>query len=140
MAKRKILVLGSGVGAMSAVLELTSVPGWQEKFEITVYQMGWRLGGKGASGRDRSCRDRIYEHGLHLWMGFYENAFRQMRVAYAEWNQKRYQPPAPFASYRDAFSPRNLAPAMDSCIWVRPRSATSCHRHGPGGESLRRAM
>ena len=24
--------------------------------------------------------DRIEEHGLHLWMGFYENAFRLMRA------------------------------------------------------------
>ena len=28
--------------------------------------------------------DRIEEHGLHLWMGFYENAFRLMRECYAE--------------------------------------------------------
>jgi len=112
-SKRKIAVLGSGVGAMSTVFELTSVPGWQERFEITVYQMGWRLGGKGASGRDRSVKDRIYEHGLHLWMGFYENAFRQMRDAYQEWNANGYLPKPGFANYRDAFEPRNFAPAMD---------------------------
>ena len=44
--------------------------------------MGWRLGGKGASGR--GVADRIEEHGLHLWMGFYENAFRLMRDCYEE--------------------------------------------------------
>lgn len=111
--KRKIAVLGSGVGAMTTVFELTSQPGWQDRFDITVYQMGWRLGGKGASGRDRAVKDRIYEHGLHLWMGFYENAFRVVRDAYAEWNQKGYQPPPAFSRYEDAFEARNFAPAMD---------------------------
>src|SRR5277367_1341738 len=112
-SKRKIAVLGGGVGAMSAVFELTSVPGWDQRFEITVYQLGWRLGGKGASGRDRAVKDRIYEHGLHLWMGFYENAFRQVRDAYREWNTKGYAPKPGFADYQDAFAARNYAPAMD---------------------------
>ena len=112
-SKRKIAVLGGGVGAMSTVFELTGVPGWEERFDITVYQMGWRLGGKGASGRDRAVKDRIYEHGLHLWMGFYENAFRQMRDAYQEWNSKSYLPKPGFANYLEAFAPRNYAPAMD---------------------------
>ena len=35
-------------------------------------QMGWRLGGKGASSR--GVADRIEEYGLHLWMGFSEPA------------------------------------------------------------------
>jgi uncharacterized protein with NAD-binding domain and iron-sulfur cluster len=112
-SKRKIAVLGGGVGAMSAVFELTSVPGWDQRFEITVYQMGWRLGGKGASGRDRAVKDRIYEHGLHLWMGFYENAFRQIRDAYREWNTQGYAPKPGFADFQDAFAARNYAPAMD---------------------------
>ena len=64
--------------------ELTNDPGWQEKYEITIYQMGWRLGGKGASGRNREISDRIQEHGIHLWMGFYENAFQMIRQVYDE--------------------------------------------------------
>ena len=48
---QKIAVLGGGIGSLSAVLEITSAPDWKEKYDITVYQMGWRLGGKGASGR-----------------------------------------------------------------------------------------
>ncbi len=66
-------MLGGGCAAMAAAFEL-SRPEHAGRFEVTVYQMGWRLGGKGASGRGR--HDRIEEHGLHLWMGFYENAFR----------------------------------------------------------------
>jgi uncharacterized protein with NAD-binding domain and iron-sulfur cluster len=112
-SKQKIAILGGGVGAMSAALELTSTPGWQDRFEITVYQMGWRLGGKGASGRDQSYADRIYEHGLHLWMGFYENAFRQMNTAYAEWNAKGYEPKPLWKNYTEAFSPLNYDIAME---------------------------
>ena len=37
---------------MAAVWALTQLPNWNDDYEITVYQMGWRLGGKGASGRD----------------------------------------------------------------------------------------
>lgn len=111
--KERIAILGGGVGAMSAAFELTSIPNWQDRYEITVYQMGWRLGGKGASGRDEAYADRIYEHGLHLWMGFYENAFRQVRDLYAEWNAKGYQPAPLWKDYSEAFVPRNYNVAME---------------------------
>src|SRR5262249_28937987 len=51
---------------------------------------GWQRGGKGASGRapylpqDGSTARRIEEHGLHIWFGFYEHAFRMMRSVYEE--------------------------------------------------------
>ena len=82
MSKKKIAVLGGGTGSLSAVWGLTSLPDWQSRWEITVYQMGWRLGGKGASGRNPQTGQRIEEHGLHVWAGFYENAFRVMREVY----------------------------------------------------------
>src|SRR5436190_12543586 len=74
-AKQKIAVLGGGLGSLTTVYGLTSDSAWREKYDITVYQMGWRLGGKGASGRNRDQNMRIEEHGLHIWMGFYQNAF-----------------------------------------------------------------
>jgi uncharacterized protein with NAD-binding domain and iron-sulfur cluster len=67
-----------------------------------LYQVGWRLGGKGASGR-RSPSQRIEEHGLHLWLGFYENAFRLLRECYAE-NGRRAGIDR-FADWRDALKP-----------------------------------
>ncbi len=66
---------------MALVWEL-SRPEHCGRFEVTVYQEGWRLGGKGASGRGAS--GRIEEHGLHIWLGFYDNAFRMMRECHAE--------------------------------------------------------
>lgn len=94
----EVAVIGGGCAAMAAAFELTR-PEHQGKYHVTVYQMGWRLGGKGASGRGPS--DRIEEHGLHIWLGFYENAFRLLREAYAELN--RDPATCRFATWRDAF-------------------------------------
>lgn len=103
--KPNIVILGGGVGAMTAAFEL-SKEGWEERFaSITVYQVGWRLGGKGASGRDAGD-NRITEHGLHIWLGFYENAFRMLRECYEErqrYNERRKLPDEPFHGIEEAF-------------------------------------
>ncbi len=49
---QRIAILGGGVGAMTAAFWLSSGDNWQDRYQIDVYQMGWRLGGKGASGRN----------------------------------------------------------------------------------------
>ncbi|MCU0687574.1 MAG: NAD(P)-binding protein, partial [Polyangiaceae bacterium] len=81
---RKIAVLGGGAGALAAAFALTDTPELRARHRVTVYQMGWRLGGKGASGRNRRIADRVEEHGLHVWGGFYENAFALLRRCYDE--------------------------------------------------------
>lgn len=96
----RVAIVGGGCAALTAAFELTQ-PEHEGRYEVTVYQMGWRLGGKGASGRGPASR--IEEHGLHLWLGFYENAFRIMRECYAERNQ--VFPNCRFASWKDAFKP-----------------------------------
>jgi uncharacterized protein with NAD-binding domain and iron-sulfur cluster len=91
--KQKIAILGGGVGAVTAAFALTEVPGWQDRYDVTLYQVGWRLGGKGASGRDMSQpHRRIEEHGLHNWFGFYDNAFAIMRRCYEELPELRRWP------------------------------------------------
>ena len=81
-----------------------SEPGWRDELEsITVYQRGWRLGGKGASSRGPN--GRIEEHGLHLWLGYYENAFRLLRECYAELDRPATDPEAPIQTWRDAIFP-----------------------------------
>ncbi len=76
---------------------------------MTLYQLGWRLGGKGASGR--GVRGRIEEHGLHIWMGFYENSFRAIRQVFEEvqpiYRRITDYEQNPFKSWRDAFKPHN---------------------------------
>src|SRR5512134_1206378 len=77
----EVAVIGGGCAALTAAFELTR-PQLAGAFHVTVYQLGWRLGGKGASGRGPA--GRIEEHGLHVWLGWYENAFRLLRECYGE--------------------------------------------------------
>ena len=96
----KVAILGGGVGGVTAAFELTATPELRERFDVTLYQLGWRLGGKGASGRNAAAHDRIEEHGLHVWFGFYDHAFRVMRDAYSELGRPAG---SPLASFEDAF-------------------------------------
>lgn len=77
----KVAIIGGGCAAITTAFELSRSE-LKGRFDITIYQPGWRLGGKGASGRGPS--GRIQEHGLHIWLGFYENAFRLLRECYEE--------------------------------------------------------
>lgn len=74
--------------------------------EVTVYQRGFRLGGKGASSR--GVHGRIEEHGLHVWLGYYDNAFRLMRQCYGELDRERSDPGCPIQTWRDAFVPAGV--------------------------------
>ncbi|MEO0534039.1 MAG: NAD(P)-binding protein [Cyanobacteria bacterium P01_A01_bin.123] len=108
--RKKIAVLGGGMASLTTALELTSHPGWDSLYDITVYQLGWRLGGKGASGRNMTIPEghteptyRIEEHGLHIFFGFYENAFRVMKECYDEMGGD-----GPHNTVEDAFKPHDL--------------------------------
>jgi len=98
--REKVAVLGGGPAAITAAFELTATRDLCDRFEVTVYQPGWRLGGKCASGRNLESHGRIEEHGLHLWFGFYDNAFRVMRAAYEELHRPADHP---LATLEDAF-------------------------------------
>ena len=103
--KKKIAVIGGGVGAITATYAITQQPNWQAEYDITVYQLGWRLGGKGASGRNMKQGGRIEEHGLHIWAGFYENGFRLMRDCYNQLNTNGLRSPdAPLGTLEKAFT------------------------------------
>lgn len=79
-AKSRVIVLGGGAAGLSAAFELSRPGLGRRRRPVTVYQSGWRLGGKGASGRGES--NRIEEHGFHIWFGFYLNAFKLLGEAY----------------------------------------------------------
>jgi len=90
----KVRIVGGGCAGLAAAWELSRCPG----YEVHVYEQSFRLGGKGASGRDDN--GRIHEHGLHVWLGFYENAFRLMRECYAEVAARGWGPRADSAADR----------------------------------------
>ena len=118
--KKKVAVLGGGAAALTTAYYLSRTPELREQYEVTVFQVGWRLGGKGASGRGPN--GRIEEHGLHIFWGFYENAFALMRECYRVMDRPAT---APLATFEQAFLPRDLI-AMEDFVngrwqpWVVP--------------------
>jgi uncharacterized protein with NAD-binding domain and iron-sulfur cluster len=100
---KKVAILGGGVAGLVTAFELTSQPGWQDRFDITVHQLGWRLGGKCASSR--GANGRIEEHGIHGFLGSYYNALPLMAQVYAELGR---QPGVPLATFDEAFLPENF--------------------------------
>lgn len=91
--KKKIAILGGGMASLSAAYELTDYEGWQNHYDITVYQVGWRLGGKTATGR--GICDRVEEHGIHILQGWYDTTFRLLRDVYDERAKKKLAPGSP---------------------------------------------
>lgn len=45
----KVAIVGGGCAGLAAAWELSKLPDYQ----VDVYEKSWRLGGKGASGRNR---------------------------------------------------------------------------------------
>lgn len=112
----RVAIVGGGCAGMATAWQLQQLNRQRApdaaapRYDISVYEGSFRLGGKGASVRD--AHGRIIEHGLHVWLGFYENAFRLMRDVYAAAAQQGLGPQAAadidrlvFGSVDDAFSP-----------------------------------
>jgi uncharacterized protein with NAD-binding domain and iron-sulfur cluster len=109
--RRRVAILGGGAGGLAAAFELTATPELRDRYDVTVHQLGWRLGGKGASGRRAvGSAQRIEEHGLHVWFGFYENAFDVMQRAYAELGRPEG---SPLVTWREAFHPTDEVVLLD---------------------------
>lgn len=110
---RRIAVVGGGPAALATAYEL-SAPALNGEFEIDVYTLGWRLGGKCASSRNLAKRGRNEEHGLHILGGFYHNVFQQLEPLYKEWNAIPGQITIPWAK---ALKPH------DSFTLLQPKGA-----------------
>lgn len=114
----RVVILGGGMAGLAAAWALTGPGPAAEVESVTVYQRGWRLGGKGASSR--GVHGRIEEHGLHVWLGYYDNAFRLMREVYDELDRPVTAPGCPIGSWRDAFIPAGRVGVAedDHSAWV----------------------
>jgi uncharacterized protein with NAD-binding domain and iron-sulfur cluster len=103
VAGPRVVVLGGGMAGLATAWELSSGD-WRRRLDsITVYQRGWRLGGKGASSRGES--GRIEEHGLHVLLGYYDATFRVLREAYGELDRPVTDPGCPIRTWTDAVEP-----------------------------------
>lgn len=113
--KTRIAILGGGISALAAAYELKRLDS-NQSLDITIYQMGWRLGGKCASSRnDRPGMDyRNEEHGLHVLGGWYHNTFEMLRRVYGDWNQISGVDAQPIGN---AFLPMNGAVLFDEKLF-----------------------
>lgn len=105
----KVAVLGGGIASLTTALELTD-PKQKGRYDVTIYQLGWRLGGKCASGRDVSMGCRVQEHGLHVFFGFYDNTFQVLRDCYEELDRPKT---SPFPTLFDALARNDSITLME---------------------------
>ena len=136
-AKTKIAILGGGVGSLAAAFDLTENDPNGDLYDITVYQVGWRLGGKGAVGwtcptypTPGFATEQVQlEHGLHVWAGFYDNAFDLVQRCYDALGD-----PAPYRNFLDAFTPVDRCWVMDrgTGAWRRWELDAPSNRSTPG--------
>ncbi len=87
MSKAKIAIVGAGPAGLATAFYLTDPatnPGWAERYDVDVYTLGWRVGGKGATGRNADACERVQEHGIHVFGNMYFNSLRMMQSCYQE--------------------------------------------------------
>jgi uncharacterized protein with NAD-binding domain and iron-sulfur cluster len=104
------VILGGGMAGLTAAWALSG-PDERADIDVCVYERAEHLGGKGAS--TRGVHGRIEEHGLHVWLGYYDNAFRLMREVYDELDRDATDPGCPITTWRDAFGPADLVGVED---------------------------
>jgi uncharacterized protein with NAD-binding domain and iron-sulfur cluster len=132
----QVAILGGGPAALVAAYQLTTQePG---RYQITIYEMSWRLGGKTASGR--GPHGRIEEHGLHILFGGYHNTFDLMTACYQAARAECGPHAVPFPRFLDAVQPGNYGVIGDDRTrpWRRWPLQFPTNRGVPGDAPLPR--
>lgn len=52
--RTKVAILGGGCGGLAAAWGLTASPALRRRFEVTVYERGWQLGGRERAAEPRT--------------------------------------------------------------------------------------
>lgn len=113
--RRKIVILGGGLGGLTTAWALAGPHNREaEDLDITVLERGWTLGGKAASTRSSKVGygERVEEHGIHLFLGFYVHAFRVLRDAYMYSGLDR-DGTHPVTCVEQAFLPQQMATTFE---------------------------
>ena len=131
MSRTRVAILGGGMAGLTTALELSATPELRDTYEVTIHQLGWRLGGKCATGRNQAVADRIEEHGLHLWFGGYANAFSMLRTCYEQLDRPAH---APIRTLEDAFLPLTYGVLYDHYDgqWCHSVTAMPVNSDRPG--------
>ncbi|MEO8561720.1 MAG: FAD-dependent oxidoreductase [bacterium] len=98
-AKTKVAILGGGPAGLAAAFELSATPELRAKYAVTIYQSGWRVGGKCGQGR-KGPANRIEINGTHYLFGAYDAAFRLASQVFEELEAKG---DTRFGSYESQF-------------------------------------
>jgi len=102
--KIRVAVLGGGPAGLSAAWGLSATEALRARYEVTIYQVGWRVGGKCASGREGPTK-RIDQNGTHYLFGAYRNIFGMMRDVFDELEAKG---DTRYGTFESNFIPRSL--------------------------------
>jgi uncharacterized protein with NAD-binding domain and iron-sulfur cluster len=102
--KKRIVVLGAGPAGLAAAFGLSDNAEQRAKYDVTVYQMGWRAGGKCSTGRAHP-ELRVEQNGTHYLFGCYDACFDIAKRSFDELGSLGI---TEFGTYEEAFLPRNL--------------------------------
>lgn len=102
--RTRLAIIGGGPAGLVAAFHLTRNE--PDAYEITIYEMSWRLGGKTVSGRGE--HGRIEEHGLHILFGCYHNVFATMLECYDEMRERVKPSGHWLVHFHDAIEPHHF--------------------------------
>jgi uncharacterized protein with NAD-binding domain and iron-sulfur cluster len=102
--RTRLAIIGGGPSALVAAFHLTRNE--PKTYDITIYEMSWRLGGKTVSGRGKY--GRIEEHGLHILFGCYHNVFATMLECYDEMRDEVKPSGHSLLHFHDAIEPHHF--------------------------------
>lgn len=79
----RVAIVGAGPAALATAFDLTETAELRQRFQVTIYEQGFRAGGK-CAGLRRPPFNTIEQNGTHYLFGCYDNAFDLARRAYGE--------------------------------------------------------
>ena len=98
------------LASCAAALALTDQPGWKERYDITIYELGWRLGGKARSGRNKNYGQRSEGITGHDFSESWFMIKTLMKSVYEELNRLEG---APLRTFEEAFVPHPFFTGTD---------------------------
>ena len=107
---KKVAILGGGPVSCATALALTGQPGWKERYDVTIYQLGWRLGGKARSGRNKNYGQRSEGIAGHHFPSTYIETKKLLRSVYKELSRPEG---APLRTFEKAFKSKSFWTGQD---------------------------